>query len=162
MARRTNGPPWTTGERRKAPVPKPIVEVLDHMRTTNIAQAWMALVGLVLVAAGVIGFLNTPLAGSSTNALLATDTVHNVVHVLTGILALGIAFGLKGEQQVTAVLGFGVLYVIIFVAVLLSPTLFGLFSVSANAPIHVIHAAVAVVTLAVGLMARGSSTQTAS
>ena len=29
------------------------------MRTANIAQAWMALVGLVLVAAGLIGFLNT-------------------------------------------------------------------------------------------------------
>jgi hypothetical protein len=52
--------------------------------------------------------------------------------------------------------------VIIFVAVLLSPNLFGLFSVSANAPIHVIHAAVALVTLAVGFMARGSATQTAS
>ena len=132
------------------------------MRTTNIAQAWMALVGLVLVAAGLIGFLNTPLASSSADALLATDTVHNAVHVLTGLLALGIAFGLRGEQQVNAVLGFGVLYVIIFVGVLLSPNLFGLFAVSANSPIHVIHAAVAVVSLAVGLMARGSSTQTAS
>ena len=132
------------------------------MRTANIAQAWMALVGLVLVAAGLIGFLNTPIAGSSMDALLQTDTVHNVVHVLTGLLALGIAFGLRGDQQVNAVIGFGVLYVVIFVAVLLSPTLFGLFSVSANAAIHVIHAAVAVVTLAVGLMARGGSTQTAS
>lgn len=132
------------------------------MRTTNIAQAWMALVGLVLVAAGLIGFLNTPLAGTSADALLATDTVHNVVHLLTGLLALGIAFGLRGEQQVNAVLGFGVLYVIVFVGVLLSPNLFGLFTVSANAPIHVIHAAVAVVTLAVGLIARGGATQTAS
>ena len=132
------------------------------MRTANIAQAWMALVGLVLVAAGLIGFLNTPIAGSSMDALLQTDTVHNVVHVLTGLLALGIAFGLRGDQQVNAVIGFGVLYVVIFVAVLLSPTLFGLFAVSANAPIHVIHAAVAVVTLAVGLMARGGATQTAS
>jgi hypothetical protein len=132
------------------------------MRNTNLAQTWMVLVGLVLLAAGLIGFLNTPLAGTSTNALLATDTVHNVVHVLTGLLALGIAFGLRGDQQVSAVIGFGVLYLIIFVAVLLSPNLFGLFTVSANAPIHVIHAAVAIVTLAVGLMARGSSTQTAS
>ena len=57
------------------------------MRTTNIAQGWMALVGLVLLAAGLVGFLNTPLAGSSANALLATDTVHNVVHLLTGLLA---------------------------------------------------------------------------
>jgi hypothetical protein len=132
------------------------------MRTANIAQAWMALVGLVLIAAGIVGFLNTPLAGSSASALLATDTVHNLVHVVTGLLALVIAFGLKGEAQVNGVLGFGVLYVIIFVAVLLSPTLFGLFSVSANAPIHVIHAAVALVTLAVGFTARGASTQTAS
>jgi hypothetical protein len=132
------------------------------MRTTNIAQGWMALVGLVLLAAGLVGFLNTPLAGSSANALLATDTVHNVVHLLTGLLALGIAFGLKGETQVNAVIGFGVLYAVIFVAVLVSPTLFGLFSVAANAPIHVIHVAVALVSLAVGLMARGGSTQTAS
>ena len=132
------------------------------MRTTNIAQGWMALVGLVLLAAGLVGFLNTPLAGSSANALLATDTVHNVVHLLTGLLALGIAFGLKGETQINAVIGFGVLYAVIFVAVLVSPTLFGLFSVSANGPIHVIHAAVALVSLAVGLMARGGSTQTAS
>ena len=132
------------------------------MRTTNIAQGWMALVGLVLMAAGLVGFLNTPLAGSSANALLATDTVHNVVHLLTGLLALGIAFGLKGETQINAVIGFGVLYAVIFVVVLVSPTLFGLFSVAANAPIHVIHAAVALVSLAVGLMARGGSTQTAS
>jgi hypothetical protein len=132
------------------------------MRTTNIAQGWMALVGLVLLAAGLVGFLNTPLAGSSANALLATDTVHNVVHLLTGLLALGIAFGLKGETQINAVIGFGVLYAVIFVAVLVSPTLFGLFSVAANAPIHVIHVAVALVSLAVGLMARGGSTQTAS
>jgi hypothetical protein len=131
------------------------------MRTTNIAQAWMALAGVVLLAAGLVGFLNTPLAGSSASALLQTDTVHNLVHLLTGLLALSIAFGLKGEQQVTAVIGFGVLYAIIFVAVLLSPNLFGLFSVSANAPIHVIHAAVAVVSLAVGLMARGQATQPA-
>lgn len=131
------------------------------MRTANIAGAWMALVGFVLVAAGLIGFLNTPLAGSSANALLATDTVHNVVHLATGLLALAIAFGVNGEAQVNAVIGFGVLYVIIFVAVLISPNLFGLFSVSANAPIHVIHVAVALVTLAVGFMARGSATQTA-
>ena len=39
---------------------------------------------------------------------------------------------------------------------LASPNLFGIFKVSANAPIHVIHAAVAVVSLAVGYMARGS------
>ena len=131
------------------------------MRNTSLAMSWAALAGIVLVLAGFVGFLNTPLAGTSETALLRTDTFHNVVHLVTGLLALGIAFGLKGEQQVSAVIGFGVLYVIIFVAVIASPNLFGLFSVSANGPIHVVHAAVAVVSLGVGLMARGTTSEMA-
>jgi hypothetical protein len=78
-----------------------------------------------------------------------------VVHLVTGLVALWIAFGTSGKTQVDALLGFGVLYVVIFVAVLISPTLFGLFTVPANAVVHVIHAAVAVVSLGVALMARG-------
>jgi len=128
------------------------------MSTSNRAMGWALLAGIVLVAAGLVGFLNTSLVGSSAGALVATDSVHNIVHLATGLLALYIAFGLKGEQQANAVLGFGILYVVIFVAVLASPTLFGIFSVAANASVHVIHAAVAIVSLAVGYMARGRST----
>jgi hypothetical protein len=131
------------------------------VNNNSLAMLWAALAGIVLVLAGAVGFLNTPLAGSAENALLRTDTFHNVVHLLTGLVALGIAFGLKGEQLVNGVIGFGVLYVIILVAVLVSPTLFGIFSVAANAPIHVVHAALAIVSLGVGLMARGGSTAVA-
>lgn len=127
------------------------------MRNTNIAMSWATLAGIVLVAAGLVGFLNTPIAGDGAGAILAVDSVHNIVHILTGLVALGIAFGLRGEQQVNALIGFGILYVIIFVAVLASPTLFGLFKVSASPAIHVVHAAVAVVSLAVGSMARGGA-----
>jgi hypothetical protein len=127
------------------------------MRNSNAVMGWSTLAGLVLLVAGGLGFLNTSIVGSADNALLRTDNVHNIVHIVTGLLALFIAFGLRGEQQVTALIGFGVLYVIIFIAVLASPTLFGIFSVPANAPIHVVHAAVAVVSLGVGLMARGGS-----
>jgi len=127
------------------------------MGNTNTAMGWATLAGIVLVAAGLLGFLNTSIAGDGAGAILAVDSVHNIVHILTGLVALGIAFGLKGEQQVNAVIGFGVLYVVIFAAVLVSPNLFGLFKIQANAPIHVIHAAVAVVSLAVGYMARSGS-----
>ena len=132
------------------------------MATTNPAKAWSALVGVVLVAAGLVGFLNTPLVGSSSGALVATDNVHNIVHLLTGAIALFIAFGLKGETQANAVLGFGLLYTVIFVAVLASPTLFGIFSVPANAAVHVIHIAVAAVSVAIGWMARGRTSAMAS
>ena len=122
----------------------------------NTVKAWATLVGIVLVATGLIGFLGKPLVGSTSGALVPTDNLHNIVHIATGALALGIAFGTSGRTQVDAMLGFGVLYVVIFAAVLISPTLFGLFSVPSNAVVHVIHAAVAVVSLAVALMARGS------
>jgi Domain of unknown function (DUF4383) len=123
----------------------------------NTVKAWAALVGVVLVATGLLGFLGTPLVGSASGALVPTDNLHNVVHIATGLLALWIAFGTTGKTQVDAMLGFGILYVVIFVAVLVSPTLFGLFSVPANAVVHVIHAAVAIVSLAVALMARSSA-----
>jgi hypothetical protein len=116
----------------------------------------MAIVGVVLVATGLIGFIQNPLA-YSTDAILIVDNVHNIVHLGTGALALFIAFGLRGEQQLNATLGFGALYVAIFVLNLISPNLFGLFSVPANNAIHVVHGAVAVVTLAVGYMARSAA-----
>jgi hypothetical protein len=122
----------------------------------NPVKAWATLAGIVLVATGLLGFLGTPLVGSASSALVPTDGLHNVVHLGTGALALWIAFGTTGKTQVDALLGFGILYVVIFVAVLISPTLFGLFSVPANAVVHVIHAAVAAVSLGVALMARGS------
>jgi len=123
----------------------------------NMVKSWATVAGLVLIATGLLGFLSTPLVGSAAGALVPTDSLHNVVHLGTGALALFIAFGLRGSQQVDAMLGFGILYVVIFAAVLVSPTLFGLFSVPANAVIHVIHAAVAVVSLGVAFMARGAA-----
>ena len=126
-------------------------------RSDNLVRSWAILAGVVLILTGLLGFIQNPIAYSS-NAILIVDNVHNIVHLLTGALALGIAFGTKGEQQVNAMLGFGILYVGIFVVNLLSPNLFGLFSVPANTPIHVIHAAVAVVSLGVGYMARSAAT----
>lgn len=127
------------------------------MGNMNMVKSWAILGGIVLIATGLLGFFSNPLVGSAAGALVPTDSLHNVVHLGTGALALFIAFGLRGSQQVDAMLGFGVLYVIIFVAVLVSPTLFGLFSVPANGVIHVIHVAVAVVSLGVAMMARGAA-----
>ncbi len=119
-------------------------------------KAWAALAGIVLVAVGLLGFVPNPLVGSTSGALVPTDTLHNIVHLATGAIALWIAFGTSGKTQVDALMGFGALYVVIFLAVLVSPTLFGLFTVPANAVIHLIHAALAVVSLGVAYMARGS------
>ncbi|MEO5885195.1 MAG: hypothetical protein ABIQ58_06745 [Candidatus Limnocylindrales bacterium] len=122
----------------------------------NTVRSWATLAGVVLVATGLLGFLGTPLVGAADGALIPTDSLHNVVHLGTGLMALAIAFGTAGRTQVDAVLGFGILYVSIFAAVLVSPTLMGLFTVPANVVIHVIHATVAIVSLGVALMARNA------
>ncbi len=126
------------------------------MRTSNTVQLWAAVAGIVLVLVGILGFISNPLVGSANGALVPTDALHNIVHLGTGLLALYIAFGLSGMAQVNGVIGFGFLYVVIFAAVLLSPNLFGLFSISANWLLHVIHGALALVSLAVGYMAKGA------
>lgn len=131
------------------------------MRNTSLAMGWITLSGIILVAVGLLGFISNPLVGSASGALVATDGVHNVVHIVTGLLALYIGFGLRGENQVNGVIGFGVLYVVIFVACLVSPNLFGIFSIPVNGVDHLIHAALALVSLAVGYLARGSLTTTA-
>ena len=94
------------------------------------------------------------------DALVATDNLHNVVHVLTGLLALGLAFGMRDDIGMAAIL-FGALYGAIFVITLVTPSLFGLFTVPVNAVDHVIHVGVAVVSLALGFMARSRSTAAA-
>lgn len=125
------------------------------MRNDPIARSWITLAGIVLIAVGALGFISNPLVGPGS-ALIPTGTVHNLVHLVTGLLALYIAFGLRGLAQANGVVGFGVLYAVIFVAVLLTPTLFGLFEFAANIYLHIIHLALAVVSLAVGYMARSS------
>jgi hypothetical protein len=129
------------------------------MRNDNLAQSWITIAGIALVAAGLLGFVNNPLVGPST-AIFATGTVHNLVHLITGALALYIAFGVKGEMQANAVIGFGILYAVIFVALLISGSLFGLFEYPVNVGDHLLHAGVAIISLAVGWMARTSAMRT--
>lgn len=125
---------------------------------SNTVKMWATLAGVVLVAVGLLGFVPNPLVGSADGALVPTDAVHNIVHLSTGILALAIAFAMTGKTQVDAMLGFGILYVVILLAVLVSPTLFGLFSIPANAVLHLIHATLAIVSLGVWSTARNQTT----
>ncbi|CAN5546666.1 MAG: DUF4383 domain-containing protein [Chloroflexi bacterium] len=124
----------------------------------SLAQGYAALIGVVLVVVGLLGFIQNPIVATPTDSvspIFHTDAIHNIVHLATGAVALFIAFGLRGEQQANGVIGFGILYVVILLAVLVSPTLFGLLSVPANPALHVLHASLAITGLAVGYMAKG-------
>jgi len=124
-------------------------------------RAYAALVGIVLVAVGLLGFISNPIVGDG-NALFLTGTMHNIVHIATGALALAIAFILPANRQVNGVIGFGVLYAVIFVALLVSPNLFGILAYNVNVADQLLHIGLAIVSFAVAWMARTGAYTTAT
>jgi len=127
------------------------------MQSSSLARGYAGLVGIVLVAVGLLGFLANPVVGDpANNPVFVTGSTHNVVHLLTGAIALFVAFGLSGARQATGVIAFGILYLAIFVALLASPTLFGLL-LPVSVGDHVLHFGVGITSVGVGLMARANA-----
>ena|SRR5262245_20196820 len=123
------------------------------MTNAMLARWWMILTGVILIAVGILGYVPNPIVGQS--GLVATDGLHNAVHVLTGLVALGIV-ALFPNRIAEGTIAFGVLYGVVFVVTLVSPTLFGLFAVPVNSIDHVIHIALALASIGIGLLARAS------
>ena len=129
----------------------------------SLAKSYAAIVGVVLVVVGLLGFISNPIVGEPTltsTPLFVTGTMHNLVHLLTGALALYIALMLKGDMQNLALIGFGVLYIVILVLTLVSNNLFGILSYNVNLLDHLLHAALGAVSIGVGYMARGTTSMT--
>ena len=122
----------------------------------QLGRYWMIIAGVSLVAAGLLGFIaGNPIASASETALFRVNAAHNVVHLLTGLIALGIGFGTRGVQLANGLIGFGALYGLVAVLLIVDPTLFGLFrDAPTNAADHVLHAALAIVSIALGFMIR--------
>lgn len=127
---------------------------------------WFALAsGAVLVLVGLLGFISNPIVGdpsppASSSPLFVTGTVHNILHLVTGAIALYIGYALRGDALAQGLIGFGVLYAVVLVATLLSPNLFGLLGdnrYNVNTLDHVLHLALAVLSIGIGWWARGGA-----
>ena len=105
-------------------------------------------VGVVLILVGIVGFfLGNGFLG------LNVDTVENIVHLLTGAIFLYAGFGVATDAAARPiVMGLGVLYIIVLIVGILSPTLFGLLPYGYHAVDHIIHGAVGILSLAVAYM----------
>jgi hypothetical protein len=119
----------------------------------GVARPWMLLVGVALVVVGILGFVDNPLVGR--NGLFMTGTVHNVVHLVTGILALAIGM-LHGQALGQGTIAYGALYAAVLVLTVISPTLFGILEMPVNAADHVLHAILAAGSVAAGYTALGT------
>jgi hypothetical protein len=113
------------------------------------------IVGIVFTLIGILGFFSTTtLAVGTVLFVFHVDVIHNVVHLVTGLIALAAAFSTWAWRfnQV-----FGVIYVLLGIAGLFYPALYfdgrllGLMHV--NAADHILHLVVGAIAIFFGFSA---------
>ena len=75
------------------------------------AKLLARILGATFVAVGILGFIPNPLV--SPDGIFAVNTMHNLVHVITGA---GFLVGAAAGKSRSTVLGIGVAYVVVAIA----------------------------------------------
>jgi hypothetical protein len=65
--------------------------------------------GLAFLAVGALGFVSNPIIGESENAIFHADQTHNIVHLVSGVLFLLVAFAMPASARGFCLL-FGIVY----------------------------------------------------
>ena len=101
------------------------------------------ILGVVLLVVGLLGFvMSSPLLG-----IFEVDTIHNLIHVASGIVALAVA-GNKGYATMYLIV-FGIVYGLVAVLGYMNgSSILGIFGV--NGADNALHTAIAAVCLIVG------------
>jgi hypothetical protein len=102
--------------------------------------------GVILVIAGVIGFISNPIAYSE-NAIFTVNAAHNVVHIVSGLFLLVGAYTMLGSAMALRILG--IVYVIVAILGFVGGDMI-LGFISNNAGDNWLHVVLAVVLLAAG------------
>ncbi len=107
------------------------------------AKSLVTLIGAVFVVIGLLGFFMDPILG-----IFEVDTLHNIVHLLSGVLAIWMASMGEASAKSYAKI-FGVIYAVVAVVGFYQmDTVLGLISV--NMADNWLHAALALVFLWLG------------
>ena len=76
------------------------------------AKTAALVIGFIFIAVGLLGFVDNPIIGDSDKAIFHADTVHNMVHIVSGALFVLIALAAPGYTAGFLKL-FGVVYLLI-------------------------------------------------
>ena len=132
------------------------------MRDRSTVQQAALLVGIVFLAVGILGFIpgittnwdDMSFAGHESGAellgIFQTSFLHNIVHLLFGIA--GIAMSRTWEGARTFLIGGGVIYLVLFLYGIIVGTDSSANFVPMNGADDVLHAALGVAMVALGLV----------
>lgn len=70
------------------------------------------IIGITFIAVGLLGFIPNPIVGNDHNAIFHADAVHNMVHIVSGVLFLIVAFAAP-ERAGLFLKVFGVVYLLL-------------------------------------------------
>ena len=106
------------------------------------AKLAATVIGIVFVAVGLLGFVNNPVLG-----LFAVDTIHNLIHILSGVVLLAGAYSSLGSSMALKIVGivYGIVAILGFFLVNEAGMLLGIFVV--NTADKWLHVGLAVVIL---------------
>ena len=100
------------------------------------AKTAAVIFGLIFVAVGLLGFVENPIIGTSPDAIFHADTIHNGVHIASGVLFLLIAMAAPASAG-TLLKVFGIVYLAVGIVGVVqlgkeSGKVFGMLHVNAN------------------------------
>ncbi len=120
----------------------------------SIAKPFAQVLGAVLLLVGILGFVPALAPGGKLLGIFAVDAIHNVIHLLSGVVGL-IAGSAAAGRYARAYAGiFGAVYALVtVVGFVQGTTVLGLISV--NLADNLLHTAIALASLAVFFAAAG-------
>jgi hypothetical protein len=119
------------------------------------AKKLVTILGVVFLLIGVLGFIPGITTDGHLLGIFGVDAVHNVVHLLSGILAL--VFANRGELSAKAFAKvFGIVYGLVALLGLIAPGTLNMI-MHVNGADNALHVFLAVVFLAIGYSGRSES-----
>ena len=70
------------------------------------------IIGIIFLVVGLLGFIPNPVVGNSHDAIFHADAVHNMVHIISGVLFLIFAFAAPARAGLFLKL-FGIVYLLL-------------------------------------------------
>lgn len=127
---------------------------------TNLAKLYATVLGAVLLLVGILGFVPALAPNGALLGIFAIDPLHNIIHILSGVVGLAVAFSAGGAYARYYALIFGAVYgLVTIIGFIQGTTVLGLINV--NLADNILHLLIAVASLAVFAMTASRSKVTA-
>ena len=112
-------------------------------------KRWATIFGVVFLAVGIAGFIPALCPNGLLFGIFAVDAMHNIVHIASGVLALGMAAAGEGAARNYFRI-FGVVYALVTVMGFVAGRDGQVMGMAMNMADHFLHLALAVALLGLG------------